>query len=420
MVIATQDATPRVLSNAMSSVGLGRPLTSVRAVLSVTYTVVLASLPAFLIGATAVLIRTEFGFNERALGVLIAVFYATSGLISVPGGKLGDVIGARRALLLSTTGTGLSLLGMATVASSYGHLVALLVLAGASQATAQPASNLALSRGVGRQWLGLAFGLKQAAIPTATLLAGLSVPIIALTLGWRWAFVLPAAATLVVPFALPKLSWAGAPRAGSHAADSARGPLLLLAVAGGFGSAAAVAMPAFLVEAAVSRGIGAGTGGLILALGSVVGIASRITAGWRADHRDGGHLLVVAAMLGSGVVGYLLLAFAQNTPMFVVGGMIGFAAGWGWPGLFIFAFARLNPVATGAGTGIGQAGAMTGAMIGPIIFGVLIAEVSYVAAWSMAAVEAGVAALLVLLGRAWILRLRRLGTSVRAPRPRRG
>ena len=40
----------------------------------------------------------------------------------------------------------------------------------------------------GRQ--GLSFGVKQAAIPVSTLLAGAAVPTVALTLGWRWAFVL--------------------------------------------------------------------------------------------------------------------------------------------------------------------------------------------------------------------------------------
>ena len=56
----------------------------------------------------------------------------------------------------------------------------------------QLASNTSLSRQVpaGRQ--GLSFGVKQAAIPVSTLLAGAAVPVVALTVGWRWAFVLAA------------------------------------------------------------------------------------------------------------------------------------------------------------------------------------------------------------------------------------
>lgn len=379
----------------------------VRAVGTTTYAVVLASLPVFLIGATAVLVRAELGFDEGALGVLIASFYAASGFVSVPGGAVGDAIGARRALLLTTTGTGLALLGIAVFATSYWHLVALMILAGASQGTAQPASNLALSRAVDPQRLGFALGLKQAAIPTATLIAGLSIPLVALTLGWRAAFVVPALATLAVPFLLPRTLGAPAQRAASTGVDSRRGPLVVLAVGAGFGSAAAIALPAFLVEAAVARGIGAGMAGVILAVGSVIGITSRMVAGWRADQRDGGHLAVVAGMLAVGVVGYLVLAWAQHPVTFAVGASLGYAAGWGWPGLFVYAFVRLNPVATGAGTGIGQAGAMAGAMSGPIIFGFVVSQFTYVTAWSIAAGMGATAAVLIMLGRSWLFRQRR-------------
>lgn len=67
----------------------------------------------------------------------------------------------------------------------------------------QLASNLTLSRYVPAHRLGLSFGIKQAAIPLATLLAGAAVPAVALTLGWRWAYgigaVLALAALLISP-----------------------------------------------------------------------------------------------------------------------------------------------------------------------------------------------------------------------------
>ena len=68
---------------------------------------------------------------------------------------------------------------------------------------------------------GLSFGVKQAAIPVSTLLAGAAVPTVALTVGWRWAFVAAAVAALTALALVP----AQAPGAGRAAATgTGRGP----------------------------------------------------------------------------------------------------------------------------------------------------------------------------------------------------
>ena len=66
---------------------------------------------------------------------------------------------------------------------------ALLALGAAANALGQLASNAALAQHVPARRQGLSFGVKQAAIPVSTLLAGAAVPTVALTAGWRWAFV---------------------------------------------------------------------------------------------------------------------------------------------------------------------------------------------------------------------------------------
>src|SRR4029453_10793467 len=71
-------------------------------------------------------------------------------------------------------------------------VVAILTVGAAANALGQLASNSSLAQHVPARRQGLSFGVKQAAIPICTLLAGASVPIVALTLGWRWAFVLAA------------------------------------------------------------------------------------------------------------------------------------------------------------------------------------------------------------------------------------
>ena len=58
-----------------------------------------ATLPLFLTGGLAVLMRADLGFGIGAIGVAGAIFVASSAASSVPGGKLTERIGPRRALL---------------------------------------------------------------------------------------------------------------------------------------------------------------------------------------------------------------------------------------------------------------------------------------------------------------------------------
>ena len=46
--------------------------------------------------------------------------------------------------------------------------------------------------------------MKQAAIPAATLLSGLAVPLVGTTIGWRWAFTGCALGALAVACTVPK------------------------------------------------------------------------------------------------------------------------------------------------------------------------------------------------------------------------
>ena len=56
------------------------------------------TLPVFLLGAGAVTIGAEVGFDATGLGYLTAVFFLTAGLLSAPIGRLVESIGWRRAL----------------------------------------------------------------------------------------------------------------------------------------------------------------------------------------------------------------------------------------------------------------------------------------------------------------------------------
>ena len=75
---------------------------------------------------------------------------------------------------------------IAAFADSYAALVTILLCSAWCNVLGQLSSNLTLAQHVPASRLGLSFGLKQAAIPLATLLSGAAVPAVALTIGWRW------------------------------------------------------------------------------------------------------------------------------------------------------------------------------------------------------------------------------------------
>ena len=361
-------------------------------------------LPSFLTGGLAVQIRDELGFGASALGLAVALFFVVSSLSSALAGRVVERVGSHAAMRSSSIVGALTLLAVAIFAGSWWGLVACLILGGMGNAIAQPATNLMLTREVpaGRQ--GLAFGIKQAAIPVATLLAGLAVPVLAVTVGWRWAFAGAALIALTVSLLVPR-EGDGAPSRvkEARAGDAPLVPLILLAVGIGLGSTAATPLGAFVVSSAVSVGIEVGAAGLLLALGSGVGIVVRVVAGHLADSMASGRLRLVAAMLVLGTAGFAMLA-SGSPGLFVVGVVLAFGAGWGWPGLFNFAIVKSNPKAPAAATGITQTGASGGAALGPLLFGYTVESTSFGTAWLGTAAVALLSAVAILAGRRMLLR----------------
>jgi predicted MFS family arabinose efflux permease len=109
-------------------------------------------------------------------------------------------------------------------------------------------------------------------------------------------------------------------------------------------------------------------------------------------------------VLVAGAGGFGLLATETSAP-FVVGALLAFALGWGWPGLFNLAVVDSHREAPGAATGVSQTGIYLGAALGPAAIGAISAGAGFPAAW-------GAAAGFALLGGA-LLALADRGASVR-------
>jgi MFS family permease len=359
---------------------------------------VVCVMPLFLVGAMAVQISTELALGTSALGLAIGVSRGSGATASAALGRLADRIGAVWSVRMALGIAAVSSWGIFSTVVGVKSLIAWLVVAGWANALGQPAVNRLLARVVQPDRLGLAFGVKQSAPPAALMLAGLCVPLVAATLGWRWGFatvVMAAAAVFLMVGQRPALA-----QRRPHEALPARVSFRetwLFSVAFALGTAASSAGTAFYVHWAAALGSNPSAAGIVLAVASLAAICARLLSGWASDRMGGGHLRVCAGMLVVGCLGFALLA-SGSARLGSIGIVIALTGAWGFNGVFWFALVRAYASAPGAITGALAPGGLVGAAAGPIVFGVLADEVGYAASWSAAALMSLAAAGAMVLG----------------------
>ncbi len=362
------------LAPGRSQAGLLRP--SVLAIAAGAATV----LPGFLVGALALQIRSDLDVSVGAVAAGVTVFFAAGAIGAGPGGRLAERTGALRAIRGCLVATAACLLA-AALAGSLVVLLLLVAVAGMANAVSQPAINLFMADQVPLRRQGLAFGIKQSAIPAAVLVSGLALPLLALPLGWRPTFGLCALGALAVAAVVRRTAGSFVPPLPRPPAPRPSRALLMTAVGAALGSAAPNSLGAYLVASAVDIGIAEGTAGLLAAAGSAGSLVVRVVLGEWADRLGYYGFAIVVGLLATGSSGFALLA-SDATAAFVAGAVIAFALGWGWPGLFNLAVVDHNRHAPGAATGVTQTGIYLGAAGGPAAYGLLSTEFGYSAAWA--------------------------------------
>jgi MFS family permease len=362
-----------------------------------TLSATLGTLPMFLVGALAIFIRADLGFGESALGAAASLFYFFAALGSSPGGRLAERVGERPAMAVAAAITFASSIGLAWLTDGWLALAICLVLAGIAVGIAQPASSLALVRGIPFNRQGMAFGLKQSNGAFGTLLGGLSVPFIGLTIGWRWAFL--GAALLCLPLIrLHRGSREPLTLDRGSRSDLAVRPLRYLSIASLFAVMGTSTVAPFYVESAVAGGVKPGVAGGLFAVGSVSAVIGRLIWGHIASLRTGVHFVMIAGFQALGAASFVLLAFFGSVGPLAAATILLFVAGWGWPGLLTFAIVSRSPEAPALAAGIVASGQFGGGIFGPLGFGLLVEGSSYRVAWLTGAVLLIIGAVLSFVG----------------------
>ncbi|TDE11820.1 MFS transporter [Jiangella asiatica] len=373
-------------------------------------------MPVWLAAGFAPQLTAELGFDDVGLGAAVGLYFAFSALIAVPAGRLVERVGWTTGVCLTTGMSAAGLAGIVVFADSWATLACCLLVGALANGTSQPAANLGIASVIPLRRQGMAFGVKQAAMPATTLLVGLALPVFDGG-SWRGAFAVAAGvAVLVCLWALtlttaqrrarPYPAPDDLPAAARPGRRRPMRPVVVLAAAATLAVAAATSLGGFFVVFGVDRGLTPAQAGHLLALCSVVGVTSRLLVGYLADRRGRRHLVSVAAMMVAGSGGLALLALDAGIGPLVLGGLLGFGLGWSWNGLFAFAVVLNSQGSPALATGIVQAGMGTGAAAGPLAFGLAIEAWSYSVAWLGTAVLLLAAAAAVVVARRMIARHR--------------
>ncbi len=366
-----------------------------------TAAAVAGALPVFVTAALAVQVSASLGFGPVGIGAAVATFFAAVAFSAIHLGRAADHLGAATALRAANVGTAVAALGIAAMATTWFSLALGLVLAGLAAALGDPAANRLLSLQIDRRRLGTALGLKQSAPPLASMLAGLAVPALALTVGWRWAYALAGGLALLVAAAVPRntspLSARPAQRRrGRPEPLEGRPALLLLAASFALAFAASSIVLAFYVDTAVRAGTSPARAGLLFAAASLTAIATRLVAGVVCDRTAVRPLALGAGLLAAGAVGIAMFTLDQPWGP-TVGVVIALGGSWGFPGVFWYALMRAYPHAPGRITGM-MSPAAIGGVVGPLGFGALSTAATDTTAWLATSVIALLSSATMLLG----------------------
>lgn len=374
------------------------PQTASRVVIASVLVTAGATLPMFLVAASAVQIQEELNFGQAGLGFVSGSFTLGVTLFAWYAGRIADRIGGSLAMQIGVGFTGMVafVIGFSGSRLSLPLLALLIGAAGIGNAIAQPAAGALLLQQTKSHRLGLAFGIFQSSKPVALLASGITVPLIALTFGWRSSFVVAGVVALLAMFFPPKMEL-NALRPDANVQNRTKlSPKEAAILAWGlvFSFGAADMLTTFMVDSAVTKGISPIAASLLLSIAAVMSIAARLYLGHRADSRPRAPLHTISAMLAVGALATLTMGVGEQSWIFAVATIVASLTILGVPGLVYLSLVRLHSHAPGTIGGIGLSAGSFGGIVGPVSFGFVAENVSVRSAWILCSGWAFVGAVL--------------------------
>jgi MFS family permease len=356
------------------------------------------TLAAMTLAAVPVLapeIARDAGVAASTVGAYTSLLFAAAMFSSAMSGTLIARLGAVGANQAALLGSGLALL--VTLPASVPAVALGAVMVGAGYGPNTPSGSHVLSRVTPAHMRAMVFSIKQSGASLGAMLAGVALPWVAVTAGWKAAIVVTTLAVVLAAAALHPLR-----RRLDRAGHTTRPPLQPSALAAmrtvlatpalrRLTAAAFVLMVlhgcfqtftvSFLVEhVELSLTAAGGLFSVLAASGSV----TRIALGWLADRLRRPREVLIATSVAGAASCLLFAAFGRDwsvaamTASCVLAG----AASAGWYGLFLAEVARQAPAErVGLATGGALFFVYAAIVVGPLLFaGVVAAGGGYVVA----------------------------------------
>jgi len=329
-------------------------------------------------------ITASLGIGFEEAGVLIACFYATSGLAQTPSGFLVDRFGARRVLLSGLALAATSVMSMSLI-PSFWVAIPLVMLAGLGNSVFHPADYSILSHAVSKSRLARAYGVHTLSGNIGWAAAPVTVLALASVVGWRGALAVTGIAGLgIVLFLVSQSSILEAPRSARQAAPAGptrpsastlallASPAILLCFGYFFLLSVSLTGNQTFMPAALNQlyGTPLATAGAALSAYLLAGSLGILVGGIAADRTSRHEGIVAAGLLGAAAI-LLVVGFVRLPDPAVVAAvaLAGFASGTTTPSRDMLVRGATPAGATGKVFGFVYSGLDLGAAVTPPVLG---------------------------------------------------
>ena len=351
-----------------------------------TLAVGLAAALGFVPGYVATSLRADLGLSRAEVGLIVSLYFGSTGVMSILGGSVTDRVGARRVIV----GDMVVVAACASLAAWWGDLVGLLltsVIAGAGYAGVNAATNAAIAAVVDPARRTVALSVKTGGVPAMASVAALLGAPLAASTSWRVVWMVVAVLALcsgVLAFrVLPREAVAVARgvrrgRAPSGVWWFSLGAFLLVA-----GSQPLFSWLVPYLEEAV--GTSASVAGSVASFSAAVGLGLLVVNARSVDRSvEGSKVTRLGSLCIATAVSVVLVMLGSEFGLVVavLGGVGGVALQLAAIGTMHALVVERSGGAVAAATGVTMTGYYLGALVSPVAFGALVdATGSYSTGW---------------------------------------